>query len=1236
MLVLGLTVLEAAIRQQKIRYGGPQKEFHISRYAREKYQCDEALFTSRGNVIFPNYAAVRSFARSMNRKRESALYPERAIRAGDLNAMGLIDEILHYVVTLYTRQYGREVFQRAAQVLEERIGTKALHQTLLKFVELFPPLSVYRGTLTPEAYLQEQDEGVPNRETALEELLFLWLSNENPAFSPFQELFEDESLRRESSYLEVIRLLSQYVQSCPTFGPDNQPLVEMLQAPARESPYSLSGQLDYIRRRWGLLLGSYLERLLRGMDFIREETKLRLGGGPGPLEVYRYTGPGYEDEEFERFSPDRDWMPNLVLIAKSTLVWFDQLSKKYGRDIRTLDAIPDEELDWLARRGINGLWLIGIWERSRASKRIKELCGNLDAEASAYSLYEYEVAWSLGGWSALENLKQRAWKRGIRLGSDMVPNHTGIDSRWVIEHPEWFIQTDKPPFPNYTFQGENLSHHPDVGIFLEDHYYDRTDAAVVFKRVHWPSGDTRYIYHGNDGTHMPWNDTAQLNFLLPDLREAVIQTILHVARTFPIIRFDAAMTLTKRHYQRLWFPEPGMGGDIPSRSEYGMTKEEFNRYFPVEFWREVVDRAARECPDTLLLAEAFWMMEGYFVRTLGMHRVYNSAFMNMLKNEENAKYRWTIKNTQEFDRNILKRFVNFMNNPDEETAIAQFGDGDKYFGVCTLMVTLPGLPMFGHGQIEGFREKYGMEFKRAYWDEKPNQALIEGHEREIFPLLHRRYLFAEVENFLLYDVYQQDGRVNENVFAYSNRKNREAALVLYNNALPSASGWIHKSSAYAEKDEKGGRILVQKTVAEGLGIHGDPGWYCIFREQRSNLWFIREGKELAEKGLFVSLRGYQSQVFFDFYEVYDGDGGKFARLAERLSGRGTPSIEDSLRELVYAPLYGALQALLGEGFPVFQQGCQAGKGGGEGQGGAKTKVRGIEGKGCEVQGSGEVGSREKGTQENGKEGNQPLPEESLEWARVGALYREFLKEASLLVGGQRGQDSPVVRDTVGEEGIRFLQYLCQRVAQGGVSFEVPGTTVALLRGILFLWGVVRRLGSIQEPLVNGATDLSRTLLEEWGLEREFEKFLREQGLEQVHRYILLLRILLTHERWWKTEGSEKNIGERAARILQDLLTDQDVAGFCGVNTYEGVTYFHLESFLEFCQWMDWLQRLFEETASPEVSIQSSSVSALSPKESAAETVPSMRWAEVWQEAVEGSQYRVDLLLDRIVKSTRIR
>ena len=154
----------------------------------------------------------------------------------------------------------------------------------------------------------------------------------------------------------------------------------------------------------------------------------------------------------------------------------------------------------------------------------------------------------------------------------MVPNHMGIDSRWVIEHPDWFISWIKAHFlltlsTVQIFPGINR-----VGIFLEDHYYNNSDAAVVFKRVDFWTGAEKYIYHGNDGTSMPWNDTAQLNYLMPEVREAVIQTILHVARKFPIIRFDAAMTLAKKHYQRLWFPEPGSGGDIPSRAEHGLTK----------------------------------------------------------------------------------------------------------------------------------------------------------------------------------------------------------------------------------------------------------------------------------------------------------------------------------------------------------------------------------------------------------------------------------------------------------------------------------------------------------------------------------------------------------------------------------------------------------------------------------------------------------------------------------------
>ncbi|MDP8924928.1 MAG: alpha-amylase family glycosyl hydrolase, partial [Chloroflexota bacterium] len=549
-------------------------EFHVSRRARDRYQFDDALFTLTGNVIFANFHAAREFAQKMNDRRDLVNYPEQAVKPGQINAMGLIDEILHLVVAEYRRQVNPEAMGRALGWLEERLGPESIDIALRRFADEFPTVALYRRQADLDEYLRGETAGTPNRQIVLEELLMLWLANANPAFSPFLELFDDSNLKRETKYVRMIDELKAFFATQPPFGPDNLPLIELLRQPALVSPHSLEGQLDFIRERWGpALLGDYVYRLLSSLDLIKEERKLTfLGPGQVPVLTARdlATGGGYAEEgEPEAFSPELGWMPSLVLMAKNTYVWLDQLSRQYGRDIYRLDQIPDEELDRLARAGFTGLWLIGVWERSRASQRIKQLTGNPDAVPSAYSLYDYVIAHDIGGPEAYQNLKDRAWARGIRMASDMVPNHVGIYSKWMVEHPDWFIALDYNPYPWYTYGGPDLSEDDRVGIFVEDHYYDRTDAAVVFKRVDPWTGREQYVYHGNDGTSMPWNDTAQLNYLHPDVREAVIQTILHVARQFPVIRFDAAMTLAKKHFQRLWFPEPGTGGAIPTRAEHG-------------------------------------------------------------------------------------------------------------------------------------------------------------------------------------------------------------------------------------------------------------------------------------------------------------------------------------------------------------------------------------------------------------------------------------------------------------------------------------------------------------------------------------------------------------------------------------------------------------------------------------------------------------------------------------------
>ncbi len=1152
-------------------------EFLISKKSRDFYKFDETLFSISGNVIFANFHAVRRFVQKMNEKRDLIRYPEKTVKAGDVNAMGLIDEILHFIIDLYREQKNQSLMKEAFEWIYKKIGKKKVDASLLQFVEGFPPVAVYRGEITSEKYLDKETNGVPNRYIALEEMLMLWLANVNPAFSPYLELFDDTSLEKFTEYKQIVSSLHKFFNTQPGFSPREENLFDMLRSPAVARPHSLSGQLDYIREHWGFLLGRYVYRLLDSLDLIQEEQKQGFTGH-GPTKVYEF---GESESEPERFSKDLDWMPQVVMLAKNAYVWLDQLSEQYQYEIKRLDQIPDKELDTLAKQGFTALWLIGLWERSKASKRIKRLCGNPEAEASAYSLFDYVIASDLGGEDAFQDLRNRAWRRGIRVAGDMVPNHVGIDGKWVFEHPDWFISLDHSPYPSYTFSGPNLSWDEHTGIFLEDHYYDRTDAAVVFKHIDFRTNRERYIYHGNDGTSMPWNDTAQINFLNPEAREAVIQAILHVARKFPVIRFDAAMTLVKRHIQRLWFPEPGTGGAIPSRAGHGMTQEQIDQLMPQEFWREVVDRIAEEAPDTLLLAEAFWMLEGYFVRTLGMHRVYNSAFMNMLKQEENAKYRTVMKNTLEFNPEILKRFVNFMNNPDEETAVAQFGKDDKYFGVCIMMVTLPGLPMFGHGQVEGFTEKYGMEFRRSYWNEQPDAQLIDRHEREIFPLLRRRYIFSEVENFLLYDFFSSEGRVDENVFAYTNRFNNEKALIVYHNTFAQTSGWIRTSVAYSVKTDGGDeRKIIHKNIGEGLDLQNNKTTFTIFRDHISKLEYIRNNQELYDKGIYIELDAFKYHIFLDFREVQDDNRGRYCQITDFLNGRGVPSIEEASRELFLKPIHKPFRELINT--DTFQTLFRA-----------RTP----------------------------QAENEPDPE-LIDELSVKILF--LLKEIKKIIGSS-GDESTVER----EIRYKLLSVLQILSLKNQVKKNKSKTILKRIEKFLndnpqywacvISWVFIHAIGKIAE--VKSYKEQSRSWIDEWRLGKVITEAVENLRTDKTNsqKLIQIIKILTAHQRWFDPHESKSL---NPSYILENLLNDNDVQQFLGINRYQSILWFQKERYEELLNWL----------------LIIAVIDAASDTDRSTSEIENLIWdrysaVEILQNAEKKSEYRVEKLLREVEKNT---
>ncbi len=119
-------------------------EFHISRQARDRYQFDQSLFAFTGNVIFANFHAARVFAQKMNDKRDLIAFPEQAVQAGQINAMGLIDEILHMILQGYRQERNPGVNARALDWLSEKFGRAETERALYRFAEEFPPVAVYQ------------------------------------------------------------------------------------------------------------------------------------------------------------------------------------------------------------------------------------------------------------------------------------------------------------------------------------------------------------------------------------------------------------------------------------------------------------------------------------------------------------------------------------------------------------------------------------------------------------------------------------------------------------------------------------------------------------------------------------------------------------------------------------------------------------------------------------------------------------------------------------------------------------------------------------------------------------------------------------------------------------------------------------------------------------------------------------------------------------------------------------
>jgi len=325
------------------------KTWRVGRTPRRSLGITGSEIAADGSLRIGDVAAVRRLAARLNQTGEAP-----SASAGEIVALGLLHEVAHVLIDRYQAEVRPGAVAEALAEVDAALGKRTVDRVLRRLGTEFGP--------------------EPDRAEALESLFLLALAGENPAADPIRPLADPSPVSAVTGYAEVLaaidaRLGAADDDGAGAFGRDGESLVELLRAPARHAPSSLAAQLRYIRERWGRLLPPDLvERLVGGEDLLAEEGRalhLRFGGGGPGGGDRRGEAPSFAgaDSEAERFSRDREWMPRLVLLSKSTYVWLDQLSRRHGREIRTLDAIPDDELATIAARGITGLWLIGLWQR---------------------------------------------------------------------------------------------------------------------------------------------------------------------------------------------------------------------------------------------------------------------------------------------------------------------------------------------------------------------------------------------------------------------------------------------------------------------------------------------------------------------------------------------------------------------------------------------------------------------------------------------------------------------------------------------------------------------------------------------------------------------------------------------------------------------------------------------------------------------------------------------------------
>jgi glycosidase len=349
---------------------------------------------------------------------------------------------------------------------------------------------------------------------------------------------------------------------------------------------------------------------------------------------------------------------------------------------KTLSDVPRSHFAKWQALGITHLWLMGVWKTGSIAREKalhepglhegydRALPGWTDADVggSPYAIAEYEVSALLGGTAALEAFRKRLSDFGIKLILDFVPNHLGLDHRWIAEQPELFVSSS-------------------------------ADSPGFFS-IRTATGE-KWLAHGRDPNFPPWTDTVQLDYRLAATHGAMREQLLKVAPLCDGVRCDMAMLLLPDIFQNTWKTYPATSLELAQ----------------ADFWSAAIEMVKSVRPDFLFLAEAYWGTEARLVR-LGFDFAYDKELYDRLVAGDAPGVARHLYSREPH----LSAAAHFLENHDENR-IASLLTQEAHQAAAFLILTLPGLPFLHDGQLTGATRKVPVQLLRR--DHEPANPLIQ-------------------------------------------------------------------------------------------------------------------------------------------------------------------------------------------------------------------------------------------------------------------------------------------------------------------------------------------------------------------------------------------------------------------------------------------------------------------------------------------------------------------------------